>query len=248
MTATAIIIPCYNEAARLPVEAFRAFAREHADIQFVLVNDGSRDATLALIQGLAAEQPQSFSAIDVQPNRGKAEAVRQGFVRTLAARPELELIGFWDADLATPLETILEFRGLIRGRPEIEAVIGARVQLQGRQIERETGRHYLGRLFATAVSLLLGIRVYDTQCGAKLLRANARAREVFAGPFVSRWIFDVEIILRYRQARRQAGLDERFLLEQPLQVWRDVEGSKVRGRDFVRALCDLIKIRWKYRQ
>ena len=247
MASTAIIIPCYNEAARLPVEKFRAFAREHDDIAFVFVNDGSRDGTLALIQGLAAERPASFTAIDLPVNGGKAEAVRQGFVRTLAAQPALQRIGFWDADLATPLDAIPGFCALLDARPQIEMLIGSRVQLQGRQIERELRRHYLGRLFATAVSLMLGIRVYDTQCGAKLFRVNERAREVFAQPFVSRWIFDVEIIMRYRAARAQAALDDKFLLEEPLQAWRDVDGSKVRPRDFVRAALDLMKIRNKYR-
>ena len=131
-------------------------------------------------------------------------------------------------------------------RSTIDMVFGARVRLLGRDIQRHASRHYIGRVGATLISQSLGLAVYDTQCGAKLFRVNDTMREIFARPFLSRWIFDVEIIARYIQLRgRDAAA--RAICELPINTWHDVAGSKVKSRDFIRALRDLWKIRGAYR-
>ena len=115
--------------------------------------------------------------------------------------------------------------------------MGSRVKLLGRKIDRRRSRHYLGRIFATAVSTVLGLDVYDTQCGAKLFRVTPFIRALFEHPFLSRWIFDVEIIARLIQAKRGKNLPQadRVIYEFPLMEWRDVQGSKLGYGDFVRA-------------
>ena len=101
-------------------------------------------------------------------------------------------MGFWDADLATPLAAVDEFAATLAERPTIEMVFGARVALLGRHINRLPSRHYLGRIFATLASTVLSLRIYDTQCGAKIFRNSAAFRRVMAEPFESPWIFDGE--------------------------------------------------------
>jgi hypothetical protein len=137
---------------------------------------------------------------------------------------------------------------MAESRPELEMIIGSRVKLLGRKIERRRSRHYLGRVFATAVSASLGLDVYDTQCGAKLFRASPSIKALFQQPFHSRWIFDVEILARLIQARRGRELPqaEDVIYEFPLREWRDIAGSKLEYSDFVRAAWELLRIRNYY--
>lgn len=238
-----MVVPCYNEADRLQTGAFQRFELPGHAIQFVFVNDGSRDNTSHLLQQLHVEDPTRFSVIELERNSGKAEAVRRGIVAS-AARSH-GYIGFWDADLATPLSELAAFVDIMEKRPEIDMVFAARVRLLGRDISRRASRHYFGRIGATLISNTLGLAVYDTQCGAKLFRCSETLWEVFATPFLSRWIFDVEIVARFIERRGRDAV-ARSLYEYPVNQWHDVKGSKVKSRDFVHALRDLWKIRRAY--
>jgi glycosyltransferase involved in cell wall biosynthesis len=241
-----VVIPCYDEASRLPTARFKDFLREHPEVSFVFVDDGSRDDTLAVLRSLERVDPERVGVLALPENVGKAEAVRRGILRAL--QDDVEAVGFWDADLATPLSAILDFRRLLEERPGLEVVIGSRVVLLGRRIERRALRHYLGRAAATAIAIALGLRVYDTQCGAKLFRAGPTARELFREPFVARWAFDVEILARLIRARRGSSLPPaaEVVCEVPLAEWVDVGGSKVRPLDYLRAGVDLLRIWLRY--
>lgn len=237
-----VVVPCYNEAARFQTGAFLDFSRRFPAIQFVFVNDGSGDTTLDVLNALHARLPDSTHVLNCLKNGGKAEAVRQGIVLALS-RMHPQVTGFWDADLATPLEAIPELLGVLDERPDILMVFGARVNLLGRNIRRLAVRHYLGRLFATVVSAMLRMPIYDTQCGAKLFRATLELERALATPFLSRWIFDVEILARLIQQRGgDAAAIAATIYEYPLQQWVDVAGSKVRPRDFLKAMAELVAI------
>jgi glycosyltransferase involved in cell wall biosynthesis len=247
-SSVAVVIPCYNEAKRLQVNKFKEYCDPDRSHRFVFVNDGSRDTTLQVILGLQRDHPQHCSYIDLPQNLGKAEAVRRGLLSAFDANPDFA--GYWDADLATPLEAIPSFCELLESRTGIEMVFGARVRLLGRSIKRSPLRHYLGRVFATAASLTLGLPIYDTQCGAKLFRVCPLVRSLFQQPFMTRWLFDVEIIARLIQACRRNNLrpPEDLICEFPLQTWNDVAGSKVKPLDFFKSFFDLAKIYWQYLQ
>jgi len=235
-----IVVPCYNEANRLPVDAFRNFTIPGHRVEFLFVNDGSSDQTAQVLA-----EAQFKDIVHLQQNAGKAEAVRVGVMTALRKRPDV--IGFWDADLATPLSQIPSFLEILANRPEIEMVFAARVRLLGREISRNPVRHYVGRVGATLISSSLGLAAYDTQCGAKMFRVNETTPRLFEKPFISRWIFDVEIIARMLEARGRDAAAQ-AIYELPITEWHDVKGSKVRSTDFVRALKDLWKIRRAYRR
>jgi dolichyl-phosphate beta-glucosyltransferase len=242
----ALVVPCYNEVSRLRPELFLTFVSTHPGIHLVMVDDGSVDGTGEVLDAMALAAPSAVTIVHHGPRRGKAEAVRAGVLAGLEQRAAL--IGFFDADLSTPLRAVDDFLAVLRLRPEVEFVIGSRVMLMGRDIRRKATRHYLGRVFATAVSHALDLPVYDTQCGAKILRANAATATLFAVPFRSPWIFDVELIARYLRLPVTAAEPARRdrIYELVLPAWHDVPGSKLRWYDFARAMVDLVYI-WRDR-
>ena len=241
-----LVIPCHNEAARLDSESFLQFAAAHPGVHLVFVDDGSDDETWAILERIRTAAPDAVTTIGHSPRRGKAEAVRAGILVGLAQGAPL--VGFFDADLSTPLSAIDDFLALLRQHPTFEFVLGSRVKLMGRDIRRKVTRHYLGRVFATAVSLVLDLPVYDTQCGAKVLRVNAATATLFAAPFHLGWIFDVELIARYLALPVGPGEPRRRdrLYELVLPAWHDRPGSKLRWHDFARAVVDLGYI-WRER-
>ena len=235
-----------RERRRLKRDEFGKYLRRARDVSILFVNDGSRDSTLMVLQQLQSEIPAQIDILHLERNAGKGEAVRAGLLRAIRS-PSAPYVGFWDADLATPLAAIDDLVGVLVNQPKIEMVFGSRVKLLGRDIDRRPSRHYLGRIFATCASLALNLPVYDTQCGAKLFRATPDLAQVLAAPFCSRWIFDVELIARFLQLHAADGKDMRNLIHEfPLHCWTDVPGSKVRPRDFLKAARDLLVIRNTY--
>ncbi|MBI1292050.1 glycosyltransferase [bacterium] len=241
-----IVVPCYNEEQRLPVGEFLRFIDAVDGVDFLFVNDGSRDGTLRVLRDLEGKGRGRFLVHDLTRNGGKAEAVRAGMLR--ARELGASVTGFWDADLATPLGELPGFLGILAERPEVEVVMGARIKLLGRAVNRKLLRHYIGRVFATVASNYLRLPVYDTQCGAKVFRCTAMLDRVLADRFVARWLFDVEMLVRFLKAWHGEGVEdaEARMVEVPLQAWTDVKGSKVRPIDFPKALGEFFKIMRHY--
>jgi dolichyl-phosphate beta-glucosyltransferase len=238
-----IAVPCYNEALRLPAQAFERFLCS-SQVRFVFVDDGSRDNTFERLERLRSGREDRVFVLRSPSNQGKAEAVRMGL--NFALDQGAEYIGFWDADLATPLEAIPEFMAVFATRPDLDMAFGARVKLLGRHVHRRTSRHYLGRVFATVVSGMLRLPIYDTQCGAKIFRVRPGTRELIAEPFRSRWVFDVELLARYIRQLGSAEIAAQRIYEYPLNTWEDVAGSKVKPSDFLIAARDLLRIYRRY--
>jgi glycosyltransferase involved in cell wall biosynthesis len=242
---TIVVVPCYNEARRFDARAFDEFLRRTGGISLLFVDDGSTDDTPLIQEQLRQRHPRRVLTLRLAANVGKAEAVRCGM--RLALRRRAEFVGYWDADLATPLDAIPQFESILQSRPDLMLVMGSRVALLGRQIRRRWRRHLLGRAFATAASLVLGMPVYDTQCGAKLFRVTPAIAALFRRPFQTRWIFDVEILARMAAAMRHesSGELDAAIYEYPLDRWQDVKGSRLRPVDFVTAAIDLAGIYWR---
>jgi len=230
--------------------------KRYSWLSLIFVDDGSSDHTRLVLQALQRKVEGSStdkvdqSRVKILPlatNQGKAEAVRQGILQALAdGHP---VVGFWDADLATPFEEVPPMKEALEHAHAL-IVMGSRVRLLGRNIKRKAIRHILGRVFATCVSEMLQLPVYDTQCGAKLFQNHPAIHEVFAQPFESRWIFDVEILARLLVQDHQHGTDftAQRVLEYPLQTWVDIAGSRVKPTDFSRALVDLTGIALRLRR
>ena len=247
-----LVFPCYNEEKRLDRERFVEMAR--AGMPLLLVDDGSTDGTLPMLHAIAESARAGGHDVEVlalAQNGGKAEAVRRGMLR--AIERGATLVAYADSDLATPPEEITRLVDIAqkeRARTHgAQVVMGSRVARAGAHIERSTKRHVLGRVWASAASLILRARFYDTQCGAKVFAVTPTLRAVLSSPFLSRWGFDVELIARLLAGGDGApALREDDFLEVPLLRWVDVKGSKLTLGAMARAAIDLGRIELETRR
>lgn len=229
-----VVIPAYNEAGRIgpSLEAIRQYAGS-ADftMEIIVVDDGSRDATPALLGQLLKAWPE-LSVLRNPSNCGKGSSVRRG---ALSARGTYILIT--DADLSTP---IAEADRLIRVMVTAgaDAVVGSRaLDRSMTRVRQPLYREYAGRLFNVFVRLLTGLPIHDTQCGFKLFR-NASTRRAFELQRVAGFGFDPELLFLIR---RMGGK----IVEAPVH-WDNDPATRVRFlRDSSRMLAELILLRWR---
>jgi dolichyl-phosphate beta-glucosyltransferase len=234
---TIIVVPCYNECERLKEKEFILLSRR-SNLQLLFVNDGSEDRTDQRLKEIAGGLGEKADILNFKRNRGKAEAVRQGMLH--AIKEGAAITGYIDADMATPAKEVLLLLDAAMGKG-YAVTLGSRVKLLGTSINRRPMRHYIGRVFATMASVILQLPVYDTQCGAKFFQVSPTICNALSEPFISRWIFDVELI-----GRLLTGSDvskpftEDDFIEIPLHEWRDVKGSKISFIDFAKVAKDLV--------
>lgn len=233
----AIVVPCYNEAKRLDLAAFAAFLRQTPEVRLIFVNDGSEDETLSVLAVLHEAHPTQVVVLSLSQNSGKAEAVRQGLL--YAASGSYAFVGYWDADLATPLDAITDFTRIAQRYAEVEVVYGARLQLLGHRVHRTLSRRIISRICARLARIAVGLPIGDTQCGAKLLRNTPRLAQSLARPFSAGWLFDVELFSRIAETAASSTL---AFYEYPLPEWTEVPGSKVTGRAIRRAGLAMLRL------
>lgn len=205
------------------------------------VNDGSTDQTLDILNSFKTNFKKQVFILDLKTNSGKAEAVRQGMLWS-NLNINHQFIAYLDADLATSLEECTSM--VSRFQTDLDFVFGSRIMKIGSQIERKQSRFLIGRIVATFISRILKLQVYDTQCGCKLFRKKL-SQSLFNEPFISKWLFDVEI---FQRIIVQFGRDrtQKKILEVPLKRWIDQGESKVKMTYFFKLWFDLYKIRKAY--
>ena len=228
--ALSLVIPALNEQARLPytlseIEAF--VCRERIDCEVIVVDNGSTDATSAVVlQAATSFRPLRLLRTD---RRGKGLAVRTG---VLAARGDVVI--FADADLSWPVEDIARFMSLVED-PRTPVAIGSREGHGARRIGEPSYRHLMGRVFNRVVQAVAVAGIEDSQCGFKAFRGDA-ARAIFGRQRIDGFGFDVEVLFLAR--RLDYGIRE-----EPLR-WEHKENSRVAPiRDTLLMLSDVLRVR-----
>lgn len=242
---TSVIIPCYNEVDRLHLEMFLDFARKNPKVSFVFVDDGSKDLTINLLCGAMAALPKQIDVLMMAKNAGKAEAVRHGL--KFAAKRGDKYIAFLDADLATPLNAILDFISVADRLDDIDVVFGSRAGGIGRRVYRDIHRKMISLVCAAMGRLATGLALKDTQCGAKLFRNTARFQMCLDAPFTAGWLFDVELFLRISNPERN---ERKNFFEFPVLEWTEIPGSNIKLKDVIKGgfkMTSLIFNQWKIR-
>lgn len=231
-----IIIPAYNEAARLPATLAAIadhFAHTPRSVEIIVVNDGSRDDTVnvltpELVGGRPATRPLTWRMLHNPGNRGKGYSVRHGM---LAASGERLL--FTDADLSAPIAELARLEAALDAGADI--AIGSRHQTELLTARQSWFREQAGRMFNRFVRWGLGLPFHDTQCGFKLF-TRASALAIFPQQRIEGWGFDPELLFL---ARRYG-----FQVREVPVVWAHAPGAKIHMlRDSLRMFGELLTIR-----
>ena len=237
-----IVIPCYNEEKRLPLDEYRSFIETTPTVLLCFVNDGSIDNTITALEELQGTCPENVDVISHANNVGKAEAVRSG-IQHCHTKYHYSTIAYLDADLATSLPECLKLAENVHG--QIEFCFGSRIRLVGTTIHRKKQRWLVGRVIATFISHLLKLNVYDTQCGCKIF-TKSLSTQLFTDPFISKWLFDVEIFFRmFSLYGREQAIKK--MKEVPLSLWVDRGDSSVKATYFFKLWLDLYHIHKRYK-
>jgi dolichyl-phosphate beta-glucosyltransferase len=241
-----IVIPCYNEENRFTTltEEYTSFLNLNEDVLLCFVDDGSTDDTVICLQNLQQDHESKVAVFISPKNQGKAEAVRAGIMHC-DSKFDHEFIAFLDADLSTSFSECLRLYDYIKENEQIGFAFASRILKIGSDIQRKKFRFVTGRVIATVISSILGLKVYDTQCGCKVFKKDL-ARDLFREKFISKWLFDVEIFFRMIHLYGHKGAIER-MVEMPLKLWVDKGDSKVRMSYFFKLWVDLFRIKRRYR-
>ncbi|WP_396217772.1 glycosyltransferase [Flavobacterium sp.] len=232
-----IIIPFYNEEKRIVLESYHQIFKNISQYDFILVDDGSTDNTNSIL-GEFKSKFSNLTILKLDKNVGKAEAIRAAVLSI----SNTDFIAYYDADLATPFSELDKLIQFSIQNPNYKMIMGARIKLIGNGVKRSLTRHYFGRIFATIVSqFVLKVAVYDTQCGAKVIDYQI-AKQIFEKPFISKWLFDVELLKRLQRINNLREV----VKEIPLEKWQEIGNSKINFLDFLKIPYELFKIYRKY--
>ena len=234
MRSVSIVIPAYNEQARLPATLERVITylagKQFEFAEIVVVDDGSRDGTAKLVEDWQRDHA-SIHLVRNPGNRGKGFTVRHGV---------FESKGDWilttDADLSAPIEELDKLIAAVE-RENAKVAIGSRAldrSLVG--VHQSPFREFAGRVFNVLMRLVTGLPFRDTQCGFKLFEAAA-AREIFSRQTLEGFSFDVEDLVIAKVLGLKAV--------EVTVVWNNVEGTKVSALNGAASYAALIGIRWR---
>ena len=240
LTHLRIVLPTYNEAARIKasvakMKEWEASLPDNLKVEWLFVNDGSQDKTLEEINTYLP-QLKLARVLNLPENRGKGWACREGILDE--ANP-YDFVFFSDVDLAIPLKHILEFLEQFIKNSDLQIVLGKRNQ-EHQKIHKKGYRNFMSVLFRKWVALRLGMDVSDTQCGFKAFRKDV-ARELFRDLRRTRFSFDIEVIVR-------AFIRGFRLMELPVSCFNEGPSSVRIFRDSFRMLLELEVIRKEKQQ
>jgi len=230
--AYSIVIPAYNESARLGATLAKVLAYVHAqgwDAEVIVVNDGSRDDTADIVRAYSAKDP-AVRLVENQGNRGKGYSVRNGM---LNARGRVVL--FSDADLSSPIEEAPKLFSALDAGADI--AIGSRWLRAESQTQRQPlHRQLFGRIYNLILRLTLGLQFADTQCGFKAFKQPA-VQAIFPLQKIERWGFDPEILF--------LALKLCFKVKEVSVAWGHSGGTRINPLiDGSRMVMEMLRIRW----
>lgn len=230
--ACSIVMPAYNESRRISAsldKVLEYLTARNWDAEVIVVNDGSRDDTAAIVGGFV-ERDSRIRLIENPGNRGKGYSVRNGMLHAQG-----ELLIFTDADLSAPIEEAAKLEAAIRNGADV--AIGSRWLRPEMMTERQPlMRQLFGRIFNLHLRIFLGLGFKDTQCGLKAFTRQA-AQQIFSRQHIERWGFDPELLFLARRLKFR-------VVEVPVE-WAHDDRSKINPLlDGIKMATEVLRVRW----
>ncbi len=239
---TLLLIPFYNEESRIDQQAILRYVSEDPELDLLLLDDGSTDATYQMLQDIASQSSQ-IAVYHSDHNLGKGGIIRDAILHSTDQLDQYDYIGYFDGDLSTPLSYYRILQNRLIQEPHRKMVMGSRRPNTDNNLQVKPYRRWIGRFVASLINSIIGYPFYDTQCGAKLFRTEDLL-ELVGEPFISSWLFDVELILRLSQMSDTPV--EELVMELPVSSWEHKDGSKISYRYFPSMLGEMRKISKRY--
>ena len=226
-----IVIPAYNESARIEAALERVLAcvaERGWDAEVLVVDDGSKDDTAAIVERWMVHHPR-LHLVKNAGNRGKGYSVRNGLLQAAG-----DVVMFTDADLSSPMEEAERLMAAIADGADV--AIGSRWMDRTRQtIHQPLYRQFFGRCFNWVTRRVMGLPFKDTQCGFKAFRRDA-AQVIFRLQTIERWGFDPEILFIARKLK--------YVIREVPVTWGHDERSRMSYlKDGMKMLEDMAVIR-----
>lgn len=233
-----MIVPCFNESKRLDLQYWRETIGLTPSTFWLFVNDGSTDRTSDVL--LSMNDLENFQLLELSDNAGKSEAIRSGVLNLMLT---FELIGYVDADACFSPSFLSAFMNegwelLLADQSTTKMIIGSRVKLSGKHVNRTTSRHLIGRVVISILGIFWSDIPYDPQSGMKLLRINTNDHGLFRTRFDTRWFFDLELMVRLGMTRSNRN----GIVEIPLDEWQEVKSGNFSIRKYPLVLREIARI------
>ena len=231
-----IIMPAYNEEERIgkTLEEYSNFFEQlrktkNLDYEILIVINNTKDNTEKVVKSYSKKNKRIIYLNLIKG--GKGYAVIEGFKDALKRKNDI--IGFVDADLATPPD---QYWRLIENLGKFDSAIANRY-IKGSEINPKHSfrRSLVSRGFNFLVRFLFMLPYTDTQCGAKVF-THASLKKVLPDMTITQWAFDIDLLYAYKRR----GLK---IVSVPT-VWYEKEGSKLRiGRVSLQMFLAVLQLR-----
>ena len=231
-----LFVPLYNEEKRPKVGEYISSISQIQGLTLVLVNDGSSDDTLSMLELFKGP---NIKIVDFPTNQGKGEALRKA-MREYLLQNEVEIIGYLDCDGAFPKSAVVTFLRTAKEKiqnEKFQVCIASRIMLSGRDVVREAKRHYISRILITLIGFRYSFMPYDSQSGLKIFRVTQALDDSLKIPFRTKWLFDIELLNRLDRK-----FNEKLIWEEPVMAWADKPGSHLRLRNFANVFKEVVTL------
>jgi len=243
MQQCTIIIPCFNEAKRLNTKTIGLFLEKHPTISILFINDGSRDKTEQVLKQLTTEHKNAH-LLNNTNNKGKATSILTGMKKAFLTY-KARHYGYLDADLAIPLDTFKGLLTTLESEKKSMCFASKSTLYAQKNFPIKWHRKIMGNILRKCNQFLFKLTISDTQCGAKVFKSTL-ATSCFTDPFISQWLFDIEVFLRIRK-NNGAHFIVHQTKEIPLQTLQLNSGSNVTLKSIVKLPFELAKIYLNYK-